>query len=117
VKEKRDGEESDHHMGRVRRPRAGKGRGLRLVAPRIRWPEYPVPEEWHVLRSPNRVYNRNFYEGREDAIRRGEYRVPFGVLWARGVEGEVSLGDLTGSEGGPACDAPMHDSIGRGRTS
>jgi hypothetical protein len=38
--------------------------------------------------------------------------VPFSVLWARGVQGEILLGDLTGSEGGPACDAQTLDSIG-----
>lgn len=86
-------------------------RGLRLLNPRIRWPEYPVPQEWHVLRTPNRMYNRYFYEGREEAIRSGEYRVPFSVLWARNVEGEILLGGLTGSEGGPACDAPMRDNM------
>jgi hypothetical protein len=88
-------------------------RGLRLIHPLIRWPVYPVPQEWHVLRTPNRVYNRHFYEGREDAIQRGDYRVPFHVFWARGVQGEISLGDLAGSEGGPACDARTMDNIER----
>jgi hypothetical protein len=88
-------------------------RGLRLLNPQIRWPAYPVAEGWHVLRAPNRIYNRHFYEGREEAIRSGACRVPFWVLWARGVQGEISLGDLIGSEGGPPCDAQTHDHIGK----
>lgn len=87
-------------------------RGLRLANVQIRWPEYPVPGDWHVLETRNRAFNRNFYaEGREDAIRKGAYRVPFAAYWARDVKGDASLGDLTGSEGGPARDVETVDSL------
>lgn len=78
-------------------------RRLELRNVSVRWPEYPVPEEWRVLGSDQRFINRPFYEGNEAAIRAGEKRGEFALLWGKGLEGgRVELPNAQGSAGGPA---------------
>jgi hypothetical protein len=70
----------------------------------VRWPEYPVPEEWRVLKSDQRFINASFYKGNEEAIRSGEQRGQFALLWGKGLEGgSVELPSSQGSQGGPAA--------------
>jgi hypothetical protein len=68
----------------------------------ITWPEYPVPEDWHLLKTEwRRTISREIYEGNEDRIRRGEMRPTFKAFWGRRLAGgSVDLRGLTDSAGG-----------------
>lgn len=67
----------------------------------IAWPKYPVPDDWYLLTCPQRLLNRGFYEGHEEAIRRGAKRVAYKAFWGRGVTNlRLDTRDLTDSEGG-----------------
>jgi hypothetical protein len=70
----------------------------------IRWPDYPVPADWHLLASPHRSGNADFYVGHEDAVRAGTRRGALHALWGRGlVEADLDTAALTGSEPGVAA--------------
>ncbi|MFW5732548.1 MAG: glycoside hydrolase family 28 protein [Planctomycetota bacterium] len=78
-------------------------RNLDVAGLSVRWPEYPVPDEWRVLKSDQRFINASFYEGNEEAIRTGRKRGEFALLWGKGLEGGcIELPNAQGSEGGPA---------------
>jgi len=71
----------------------------------VRWPQYPVSDEWLTHQTPNRLINRGFYEGNEERIRTGELRATFKVLWGNGlVGGRIDLSGLTDSEGGEPAE-------------
>jgi hypothetical protein len=78
---------------------------IRIEGLRITWPQYPVPENWYLLDSPHRLSNAAFYEGHEDAIRRGEKKVVFKALWARDMRNScVDLKGIKASDGGEAAE-------------
>lgn len=80
-------------------------RRLQVDGLAVRWPTWPVPEEWRVLQSDQRRINAAFFEGSEAAIRGGEKRGEYAVLWGRNLqESRADLRGLCGSEGGPAAD-------------
>ncbi len=73
---------------------------LRFDGLRISWPRYPVPDDWYLLESPQRLMNAAFYEGHEEAIRRGEKRIVFKALWARDLrDSRIDLRGITASDG------------------
>ena len=76
-----------------------KGLIIRDLA--VEWPEYPVPDTWHLLRSPQRMICRSVYEGHEEDIRTGRQRCPFQVLSAKRVQGTITtVGTPRASDGG-----------------
>jgi hypothetical protein len=77
---------------------------------RLRWPTFPVGE-WKLFGSPHRLMSV-FWKGNEQAIRRGEHRTPFAVLWARDAEVAIAGRGLAASEPRhPACTADAESRI------
>jgi hypothetical protein len=71
----------------------------------VYWPTYPVSEDWLTWRTPNRLINRAYFEGNEEAIRTGRLRPPFHAVWAKGLRGgRLDLRGLTASEGGDPAE-------------
>ncbi|MEI7767169.1 MAG: glycosyl hydrolase family 28 protein [Phycisphaerae bacterium] len=68
----------------------------------IHWPSYPVPSEWFLLDSPQRLINRDYFAGNETRIRSGELRPTFKAFWSRELTGaQIDLSGLKDSAGGP----------------
>lgn len=71
----------------------------------VRWPVYPVPDGWLLFLSPHRLGNPDYHDARVDAVRRGEIRCLFRVLWARGLyECQFDLTGLRASDGGEPAE-------------
>jgi hypothetical protein len=67
----------------------------------ITYPVYPVPEDWKLLKSPLRMYNREYYEGQDEKIRSGEIRPTFHAFWGKNIQkGNLDLRMSTASEPG-----------------
>ncbi len=67
----------------------------------INWPEYPVPEDWSLLVSDNRIMTGGNYAGNEEKYRSGELRCDFLAFWGKNVTGgRVELGEIKASDGG-----------------
>jgi hypothetical protein len=70
----------------------------------VRWPAYPVPDDWLLFQSPHRMGNPD-YHGTADAVKRGDTRCAYRVLWARNLrDSRVDLGRLRASDGGEPAD-------------
>jgi hypothetical protein len=65
----------------------------------ITWPIYPVPEDWKLLKSPLRFYNREYYEGKEAKIKSGEIRPKFHAFWGKNIQkGKLDMRLTSASE-------------------
>jgi hypothetical protein len=71
----------------------------------IRWPTYPVPDWWHVLSSPQRTINAEFFSGNEEAIRTGARTGVYRAVWGRKLRNcRIDLAGLLASDGGNPAD-------------
>ncbi len=52
----------------------------------VKWPVYPVPDDCLLLTSPNRLYNKWFFDGNEAKIKSGEMRVKYDVFAFRNAQ-------------------------------
>ncbi|HQG68724.1 MAG TPA: hypothetical protein PLW20_09035, partial [Paludibacteraceae bacterium] len=52
----------------------------------VKWPVYPVPDDCLLLASPNRLYNKWFFDGNEAKIKSGEMRVKYDVFAFRNAQ-------------------------------
>lgn len=67
----------------------------------IKWPTYPVPSDWNLLKTEWRFLNKEWYQGNEDAIREGKKRSPFSAFWGKELRNpQLKLENLTASEPG-----------------
>lgn len=60
----------------------------------VKWPVYPVPDDCLLLSSPNRMFNKWFFEGNEAKIKSGEMRVEYLVFAFRNAK-NVRLDNTT----------------------
>jgi hypothetical protein len=67
----------------------------------IHWPQYPVDEDWRLLKSPHRQGLTDAYKGRDGDIRDGKIAPPFHALWAKNLRGgRVDLVNAPASQAG-----------------
>lgn len=79
-------------------------RDIEVSALRIHWPVFPTPD-WKLYESDNADLSP-FWKDSKEAIRNGEKRVGYQVLWARDAEVSVGGRNLLASEPGmAACNA------------
>ncbi len=52
----------------------------------VKWPVYPVPDDCLLLTSPNRLYNKWFFDGNEAKIKSGEMRIKYDVFAFRNAK-------------------------------
>jgi len=52
---------------------------------RIQYPVYPVSDDWKLLKSPLRMYNKEWYEGKDSQIKSGEIRLQFHAFWGKNI--------------------------------
>ena len=85
-------------------------RDVEIDGLRLHWPEFPVGD-WLIFQSESRKLSP-FWNGNEEAIRKGEHRVPYHILWARDAEVAIRGKDLSASEPGhPEVDADASCSV------
>ncbi|MDV7398657.1 hypothetical protein RZS08_45045, partial [Arthrospira platensis SPKY1] len=73
-------------------------RDLEVSGLRIHWPVFPTPD-WNMYVSNNADLSP-FWKNSQEAIRKGEKRVGYHVLWARDAEVAVGGRKLSASEPG-----------------
>lgn len=73
-------------------------RDVAIEGLRVRWPVFPVGE-WALFGSPHR-WMSPFWKGHDAAIRRGERRAAYAILWAADAEVSVQGRGLNASEAG-----------------
>lgn len=59
---------------------------IRIQNYTVKWPVYPVPDDCLLLISPNRLFNKWFFEGNEAKIKSGEMRVFYHVFAFRNAK-------------------------------
>lgn len=60
----------------------------------VKWPVYPVSDDCLLLHSPNRLFNKWFFQGNEARIKSGEMRVAYNVFAFRNSR-DVKLSNTT----------------------
>ena len=73
--------------------------GLTLDNFRVSWPEYPVAENWNLLKTEWRFLESEWYKGNEAKIRSGEMKPAFKAFWGKNLKGGfINLSQVKASE-------------------
>lgn len=64
------------------------------------WPTYPVCDDCMLLKSPNRLFNKSFFEGNDSKIKSGEMKVTFKPFAFKNVKQVVIENSTTKSSDG-----------------
>jgi len=65
----------------------------------ITYPEYPIADDWKLLKSPLPFCNQEYYEGNEAKIKSGEIRPKFHAFWGKDIQnGKLNLRMSAASE-------------------
>ena len=76
-------------------------KGFHLDHFRISWPQYPVAENWNLLKTEWRMLEPDWYKGNEAKIRSGEMKPAFKAFWGKNLnQGFVDLSQVNASEPG-----------------
>jgi hypothetical protein len=75
--------------------------GFYLNNYRVTWPEYPVADNWNLLKTDWRFLEPDWYKGNESKIRSGEMKPAFKAFWGKNIRnGKVDLSSVNASETG-----------------
>jgi hypothetical protein len=74
-------------------------KGFTLDHFRLSWPEYPVAENWNLLKTEWRFLESEWFKGNEAKIRSGEMKPAFKAFWGKNLKGGfVNLSQVKASE-------------------